>query len=816
MSYLTQEQVRTIINNAPQGTSPAGIVSSLRSKGHQLEGYEETMKSTIISEQPKEQPKSQYTVGEAGVSAVKNIIPSTGGLIKDLAVGVKDVAIHPVETVKTLGQIGAGAIQSIPGIKEVFDKTATDETGILTKLLRPGLTNKELLKENREKFNTLATYFGEKYGGWENVKRTFAEDPASVLFDASIVLSGGETALAKASELSRVAGLTKTAETLAKTAEITGKVGTSINPLVQTANIAKFTVPKVVRLAGEAVGATTGVGYGVVKQLYGAIRKGGATAEEAYKALRGNVSAEEVVSTAKNALGQMKELRRNVYLKQLENIAKDTTSLDVSSIHKELNTQLNKFGITIGEEGLDFSRSVLRFNKSAQAEIQTIFDEMKTFGKKTGDRTAIGVDNLKQAFSDLYSESSKARAFVQSMTKKTREVLGNVKGYDELVGKYEESTKLIDEIQKNLSLGNKTMIDTAYRKLSSVMRTNNELRMKFANELNELSGGKLLPQISGQQMSEVLPRGIMRPLEGVGTVGALAAGVSVLPILKALVFSSPRIMGEVIGAMGFTGQKIEQAIEIIKKVSPQVIKTILDKTKKLTPGLTIKDVSQPLQESPLIQEARKGETILQKKFNEIKAIDKKLVDSGVRKTSLTDEQLMKEAKMEVKNNSQYLAEEKKTNSVLDKDKQQALKTGTFTNSRVKEPVYHGTDRNFTEFKPAKPSGNYLSNIGSEGGYWFTDESAGAKQFGSKVVKTKINMKDPLVLKDDIYFNTQGSQRASAIQEMEAQGKDGIIFIEPATGEKWYYVPNERQTLIQSQSLQEGKKKVNGGVKIKKR
>lgn len=41
MATLSKEQVRQIIQNAPQGTSPAGIVAALRQKGHQLEGFQE-------------------------------------------------------------------------------------------------------------------------------------------------------------------------------------------------------------------------------------------------------------------------------------------------------------------------------------------------------------------------------------------------------------------------------------------------------------------------------------------------------------------------------------------------------------------------------------------------------------------------------------------------------------------------------------------------------------------------------------------------------------------------------------------------------
>lgn len=42
MAYITKAKLREIIQNAPEGTTPEGIVASLRERGHQLEGYQET------------------------------------------------------------------------------------------------------------------------------------------------------------------------------------------------------------------------------------------------------------------------------------------------------------------------------------------------------------------------------------------------------------------------------------------------------------------------------------------------------------------------------------------------------------------------------------------------------------------------------------------------------------------------------------------------------------------------------------------------------------------------------------------------------
>lgn len=46
MATITKEQLKEIIQKAPKGTTPEGIVSALRSQGHQLEGYPNPQQET--------------------------------------------------------------------------------------------------------------------------------------------------------------------------------------------------------------------------------------------------------------------------------------------------------------------------------------------------------------------------------------------------------------------------------------------------------------------------------------------------------------------------------------------------------------------------------------------------------------------------------------------------------------------------------------------------------------------------------------------------------------------------------------------------
>lgn len=312
-------------------------------------------------------------------------------------------------------------------------------------------------------------------------------------------------------------------------------------------------VGAVARGVGETLGVTTGTGYGVIKQAFTSGTKGlGSTQEKEFiSALMGNTDPEQIVQEAKTSLGTIIADRRATYQSQLAKITNNKTSLDISPINNELQSQLGKFNIAIKDGALDFSRSAIRFDKSAQSDVQDIYETMKTFGTQKGDRTAVGVDQLKQALHDKYSPSSSVRALTTAVANSAKKVLSSIPGYNKMMEDYSTKTNLISDIQKALSLGNKSQVDTAYKKLTSALRLNNEFRKEMIGELDKATGGALSSKIAGEQMSEILPRGLMRPLEGAAAVTMGAAGF-IVPLLKFAFAASPKIVGGLVNALGLT------------------------------------------------------------------------------------------------------------------------------------------------------------------------------------------------------------------------------------------------------------------------
>lgn len=127
MAYLTKNKVKEIIQNAPPGTSPAGIVSSLRQQGHVLEGYVDSTGQT----QKKGIPR---TLAEFGVGAVKGL----GSTARQSSSFLNKITNKIPEQVKKFGApISSAALPGVGlplyGAAKLVNKIEPTISGIETK-----------------------------------------------------------------------------------------------------------------------------------------------------------------------------------------------------------------------------------------------------------------------------------------------------------------------------------------------------------------------------------------------------------------------------------------------------------------------------------------------------------------------------------------------------------------------------------------------------------------------------------------------------------------------------------------------------------
>jgi len=191
--------------------------------------------ATPVEPEPKGEgmpdTRRRYSLGEAVLEAPFSV---PGDVAKQLT-GLKEVVTHPIDTIKGLFKAAAGAT-ALAAPK--YTQAIVDVLG----------TDPATLKEATDAAKAVGGDYADKYGSWESIKRTVAEQPVTALSDLSLIFSGA-------------AGLGKLgAKATAKVAPSVSADLSSAASMLQTG--ARRTDPfsaiaPTVELGGRAAGATT-------------------------------------------------------------------------------------------------------------------------------------------------------------------------------------------------------------------------------------------------------------------------------------------------------------------------------------------------------------------------------------------------------------------------------------------------------------------------------------------------------------------------------------------------------------------------------
>lgn len=174
--------------------------------------------------------RRRYSLGETVLEAP---FSAPGDVAKQLT-GLKEVVTHPIDTIKGLFKAAAGATAL----------AAPEYTKAIVNVLG---TDPATLKEATDAAKAVGGDYANKYGSWESIKRTVAEQPVTALSDLSLIFSGG-------------AGLTRLGAKVTSAAPAVSAPLSQVASGLQTA--ARRTDPfsaiaPTVELGGRAAGATT-------------------------------------------------------------------------------------------------------------------------------------------------------------------------------------------------------------------------------------------------------------------------------------------------------------------------------------------------------------------------------------------------------------------------------------------------------------------------------------------------------------------------------------------------------------------------------
>lgn len=443
-------------------------------------------------------PEEPLTWGQVGEQALENL-PSSG---MKFAEDISTAVTSPWETAKAVGNVALGAAYK----------------------LTPGVQPEEELADKIGKF------YSERYGSLEGFKKALAKDPVGIVGDVATVLTGGGAAVAK---LPGMAG---------KFGKLAATTGRAIDPLSLAAKPVAMTGRAIGRGVSDVIGGLgTHTGGESLRQAARAGFVGGETAEAFQSGMRGTADIESVLGEAKGALQQMRSDRGVAYRTGMADVTSDKTVLNFGKVED----------IVLDAMEVGTYKGAIK-NPSAVAAVDEIVSVVDDWGKRNPAEfhTPEGLDALKQRIGDIREGTDYGSASRLVVDKVYNKVKGLIKeqapSYAKVMKDYEEASRLVNEIERAFSLGEKAMADTAMRKLQSLTRnnvsTNYGNRLALAQELEKTGASTFLPSLSGQALSSITPRGLGNVVAGTTALtGATTLNPAIVPLLAA---QSPRLMGE--------------------------------------------------------------------------------------------------------------------------------------------------------------------------------------------------------------------------------------------------------------------------------
>lgn len=475
-----------------KGTDKSVIIQKKNEIINQMEKQKEP--PTNIDKLPIEQ--QDLTTDPLGT-----IASSSGKFLKDLVTPFT----QPIQTAKDITALASSVVSTI----------------------RPGEQGNEQLAKQ------VGQYFSDRYGGVDNVKKSFLTDPVGVVGDLTAVLSipfTGGGALA-----SRTLG---TGSKVTQAIQKAGQATSAIDP----ANLAFKGAEKVgSKIINPVVGLVSGTGKNVLSLAYEAGKTTDKSKKDAFiKNLTAQEDVTKVAQEVVDAVEGFKDNKQSSFNQGIEKLDLKNKEIDLSSLRDDIVKIENDF-TTLGRNTLGPEDTKL---------LKAIKQEINSYISDPLQQNALGADALKRKIDNLYPNSlikgRKADVIVTRARNAVRKLINkSVPEYAKVMKKYEEATELQNQIVRELSTGNPNK-STILRKLKSVFSDAGEARFGSRGELlREVE--KIKPNVSmrmaGQTLNPYTPKGLSAVTTGgIGAYGLATLNPKILPLLAT---SSPRIAGNI-------------------------------------------------------------------------------------------------------------------------------------------------------------------------------------------------------------------------------------------------------------------------------
>ena len=494
----------------------------------------------------------EYDAADVPLTALSNAPASFLTEAKNIVEGAAHMVQHPVDTASSLGRLALTANPLSPILNSVVPYLPEE----MQAKVKPAL---DWINEPK---NQMLQEHAEKYGGWENFKRTVAENPFSFLMDLTTPFTGPAGTAVKTTKVGKV-----------------GKVlATASDPIGATTTVIKRGVEPAIT---GVIGKTTGVGEGALRDAAKAGYVGGKQAEDLTTAMRHGVPLEDLVSDATQGMKNIKakgmadyNARRN---DPTHGWAKDPTTLNFAPIEQKWHDVLDSMKSNAG------TRTVGDVEWNKMQEIGEVINKWKF---NPLEHTADGFDALKKRIRAIYPDGVQPqvqRAVTAMANSVSGEITKQAPGYATAMKNYSKMSESVWEMEKAFNLGDKSSLYSAMSKLQTTMRNDaasqQGARTQLLKRLEDEGNVSLRPRLAGGALESTMPRGIAGAVTGAGLGGAsgltaaamMANPWALVAAVPGLLASSPRLMGEL---YYYAGKAAGAPGRLVDKLPSQISKPI--------------------------------------------------------------------------------------------------------------------------------------------------------------------------------------------------------------------------------------------------
>jgi len=457
--------------------------------------------------------------------------------------------------------VGKQAVTNFPssagkaayGMVEPFLPSNWEQTGTALKGIGRGLYSKaqgalgyeqpaEEKARNEAVVNAIGDYYGNRYGTMTGFQHAVAEDPASVLMDLSVPLTGGESALARMPGLvGRVAGK--------------GVLAAATNPISAGVGLARGAgnvVKKIPVVGGIAEGVAdvpkaafeglTGTSTKSLGDAFTAGRESGMLSgdKEFLGQMRKTAPQTDIVDRVRSAVDNLSNQRSQNYLSGKSTL-QNGTGADISAIRAASDKLL-----------ADTQHSMVNYPLA-----QKVSDMVDAFEKgqigpaytfTPGQHTLHELDLLKRAIRDVAKDpTTPGGKLALDVADATKGTIGKIDpNYLNIMEQYGSASDQLSDISRGL--GNRNM--TPEQQAQKILSTRNRgQKQSLIDQLGEIDPS-IPKMISGADLSRS-PKFSVADLMGGGALGyygtTLAGahpGYAALAIPPTMFLKSPRALGE--------------------------------------------------------------------------------------------------------------------------------------------------------------------------------------------------------------------------------------------------------------------------------